>query len=214
MRNDWAILPAPVIIFLTLGLLFSASGQDQLSSLKTINANSRTDLPTLTDVDQIRRLTSLQAEQHYPVRLRGVVLDYLALPVLFVSDGTNSIYVRVSTNQTYFQGQLVEINGFSDSGKFAPVIVPSKIRVVGEGQLPSPSDTSFQKIASGVEDSQWVRIRGIVRSTGTRNLNGKLGKLICPELTLATEDGGRLPVLINNYHEETRAALWSTRKLR
>lgn len=171
---------------------------------ETTLAQTQTNLPTLTQVEQIRRLSLIEAKKHYPVKMTGVVLDYSSLPALFISDGTNGIYVRSTTNHIFAQGQLLEIEGKSDAGGYAPVIVPSKLQIIGEGKLPVPQDVSFQKIVSGVEDSQWIRVSGIVRSTTMRILNGKMGgRLICPELTLATEDGGRLPVLIDDYHGES-----------
>jgi signal transduction histidine kinase len=200
MRNDWAKVPAPLIVLFSAGFLFYASAQSESGPSKDAASSLRTNLPTLKQVDEIRRLTLSDAQEHYPVQLRAVVLDYSSLPTLFVSDGTNGIFVRISTNEIFSQGQLLDIGGVSDAGRFSPVIIPSTIRIIGTRALPLARDVSFQEIASGAEDSQWVRIPGIVRSVTMRNLVGKSGKLACPELNLATEDGGRLNVLVNNYH--------------
>jgi signal transduction histidine kinase len=194
MRNAWAGIPA--VALFVFGFLVAASAQNRPPSSHEVQTN----LPTLTQVEQIRRLSLSEAQEHYPVKFRGVVLDYSSLPTLFVSDGTDGIFVRIATNQAFSQGQVLDIDGVSDAGKFSPVIVPSSLRVVGESDLPPPQDASFQRIASGAEDSQWVRVAGIVRSVTMRNLIGKHGNLTCPELSLATGDGGRLRVLVNNYH--------------
>jgi signal transduction histidine kinase len=207
MRNDWAKIFTPAVLFFIFGFWLNASAQNQSPLPKTIVLRSQSGLPILTQVAQIRRLSLSEAERHYPVKLRAVVLDYSTLPTLFVSDKTNGIFVRVTTNQVFFQGQLLEIDGVSDAGRFSPVIVPTKLKVVGNAELPTPRDASFQSLVSGAEDSQWVRVKGVIRSTAMRNLNGKLGKLTCPELTLATEDGGRLSVLVNNYHGEKIGSL-------
>lgn len=207
MRNDRAALSAPATaLLLIFGWLAAADGQ-HLPSSSASGAGSPRNLPTLTQVEEIRRLSLTQAEEHYPVRIRGVVLDYLRLPVLFFSDGTNGIFVRVTSNRTFSQGQLLEVEGVSDSGRFAPVIVPSKITIIGQGKLPPPTSASFERIESGAEDSQWVRVSGIVRSAGTHVLSGRRVKLVCPELIVETEDGGRLPVLVNNYHGESLQSL-------
>jgi signal transduction histidine kinase len=50
-------------------------------------------------------------------------------------------------------------------------------------------------MATGVEDSQWVKVAGIIRSTAMQTLKKKLKY---PELTVATADGGRLNVLVND----------------
>ncbi|HEX3627359.1 MAG TPA: sensor histidine kinase [Verrucomicrobiae bacterium] len=197
MTDVWAKTPAPaavLAVFSGIAFLFGALAQNTPAS------SNGSDLPTLRQVEEIRRLSLSDAKKHYPVKLRGVVLDYSSLPTLFVSDGTNGIFVRIATNQIFSQGEVLQIQGVSDAGRFSPVIVPSSLQIVGESELPAPREVSFQRIASGAEDSQWVRVAGIVRSVTTRTLLGKLGKLTCPELTLATEDGGRLRVLVNNYH--------------
>ncbi|MGH7943205.1 MAG: sensor histidine kinase [Limisphaerales bacterium] len=200
MSDAWAKIPALAIAFFAFEFFVAASGHNLPAASNPGIFNDQTHLPTLTHVQEIRRLSLADAEKRYPVKLRGVVLDYSSLPTLFVSDGTNGIFVRITTNQIFSQGQLLDIDGVSDAGRFSPVIVPFSVRVVGERQLPPPRDVSFQSIASGAEDSQWVRVAGIVRSVATRNLIGKSGKLTCPELTLATDDGGRLNVLVNYYH--------------
>ncbi|HEY1789363.1 MAG TPA: sensor histidine kinase [Verrucomicrobiae bacterium] len=200
MRDDWAKIPAPAIALFAFVFLVAALGQSPPLSSRVAASDFQTNLPTLTQVEQIRRLSLSDAQEHYPVKFRGVVLDYSTLPTLFVSDGTNGIFIRIATNQFFSQGQLLDIDGVSDAGRFSPVIVPSSLRVVGESDLPPPRDVSFQRIAGGAQDSQWVRVAGIVRSVTMRTLVGKSGKLTCPELNLATDDGGRLRVLVNDYH--------------
>jgi len=49
-------------------------------------------------------------------------------------------------------------------GKFAPVIREAKLRVVSPGSLPKARVFTFSELADGQQDSQWVKIRGIVRS--------------------------------------------------
>jgi signal transduction histidine kinase len=199
MKNHPTSLSGPAVALFAFGLWVTASAQDQLLPSDLVDLTPHAHLPTLTQVAQIRRLSLPEAERHYPVKLRGVVLDYSSLPTLFISDQTGGIYVRATTNETLIQGQLVEIEGVSDAGRFAPMVIPSQLRVVGEGELPLPRDVSYQRIASGVEDSQWVRVNGVVRSTAMQILKQKLR---CPVLIVATEDGGRLKVLINDYHGE------------
>lgn len=198
MKYDWAYRSLSAIVF----FLFAIPANMPAQSPASLSIHSRPIftalLPTLTRVEQIRNLSLPEAQRHYPVELRGVVLDYSTLPQLYVSDGTNSIYVRTKTNQVFSQGQELEIEGVSDAGRFAPVVVPEMIRVLGQGTLPEPMDVSFQRIAGGAEDSQWIRISGIVRATAKRVIVGKSGRLTCPELTLVTPDGGRLRVLLNH----------------
>lgn len=123
-------------------------------------------LPTLSQADQIRRLTAEEASLGYPVLIRGVITMDAPAPDFFVQDGTAGVYVEGSVFPKYphLLGQLVEIEGMTGPGKFAPVIREMKLRVLGEGDLPKPQLFPFSQLASGQQDSQWAQVRGIVRS--------------------------------------------------
>src|SRR5258708_39891740 len=70
-------------------------------------------LPTLTHVDQIRRLRPDQASLGYPVLIRGVITMDAPAPDFFVQDATAGIYVEGSVAPIYphLLSQLVEIEG-------------------------------------------------------------------------------------------------------
>lgn len=79
---------------------------------------------------------------------------------------------------------LVEIEGVTDSGGFAPVILPTRITILGVAPLPAPTLVSFSELQTGVYDAQPVQIRAIVERTETPD-----------RLILGTPDGrfiGRL----------------------
>lgn len=61
-------------------------------------------------------------------------------------------------------GQLVEVDGTTAPGEYAPIVVPQKIRVIGEAPLPAPKPVAYEQMASGIYDSQFVEITGTVRS--------------------------------------------------
>lgn len=123
-------------------------------------------LPTLVHVDQIRRLSHEQASLGYPVRIRGVITMDAPAPDFFVQDATDGIYTEGSVSPRYphLLGQLVEVEGVTGPGKFAPVIRESKLRVLGKGVLPKAQLFAFSQLAAGQQDSQWAQVRGIVRS--------------------------------------------------
>ena len=123
-------------------------------------------LPTLIHADQIRRLTPEQAALGYPVRIRGVITMDAPQPDFFLQDATAGIYAEGSEFLKYphVLGQLVEVEGVTGPGKFAPVIRETKLRVLGKGSLPQARLFAFSQLANGEEDSQWAKIRGIVRS--------------------------------------------------
>ncbi len=114
----------------------------------------------------VRGLTIEQAQQHMPVKLRGVVTFFDEnLYSRFIQDETAGIYLREFTNTLALQaGQWVEIEGVASPGEYAPIIEPRRIVVLGEAPLPTPKPVTYEQLASGTEDSQFVEIAGIVRS--------------------------------------------------
>ena len=138
----------------------------------------------------IRELTVEQAELHQPVRIRGVVTFFdEALFSRFVQDSTAGIYLRESTNIPALQpGQVVEVVGTTSPGEYAPIIVPRSVTIVGEAELPrAKQQVSYEQLASGKEDSQFVEVAGIVRSVHVDESSGF-------HLVEIATGGGRLSV--------------------
>jgi signal transduction histidine kinase len=123
-------------------------------------------LPVLTSVDQIRRLTPDKAQLGYPVRIRGVITDDIPRPNFFVQDETAGIYVEGSRSlgAPHVLGDFVEVEGVTGPGRFAPVIREQRLRILGRKPLPKTQVYSFHELADGQKDSQWVKVRGVVRS--------------------------------------------------
>ena len=168
-----------------------------LSSLAVDNT-----LPVLRSAEQIRQLPPAQAERHYPVRLRGVITFFdQSIPTKayrFIQDDTAGIYFYMDpeiAGQTMKPGQAVEIEGETGQGEFAPVVVAHHIQILGEGKFPNPKPVSFDSLASGQEDSQFVEIRGIIHSV---QLDPKTAYHI---MEIATGDG-RLTVYTSHLPVE------------
>jgi len=131
------------------------------------HAQAATRLPAvLTRAEQVRRLTPEQAARGIPVRIRGVITGAVPAPDFFIQDGTAGIFVNGSTAPVFphHVGDLVEVDGVTDPGRFAPVIREQKLRVLGKGELPKARLYLFSELSDGQLDSQWVQVRGIVRS--------------------------------------------------
>ena len=129
-------------------------------------------LPELRTAEEVRRLSPAEAERHYPVRLHGTVTFFdQRIPTAafrFVQDETAGIYFYPQTSgepTNLVTGQLVEIEGLTGQGEFAPVVQARRINVLGEGKFPAARPVSFEQLISGREDSQFVEIEGVVRST-------------------------------------------------
>lgn len=157
-------------------------------------------LPTLTHADQIRRLSPEQAALGYPVLVRGVITMDAPAPDFFVQDATAGIYVEgnVSPRYPHLLRQLVEIEGVTGPGKFAPVIRERKLRVLGAGELPKPQLFAFSELASGQQDSQWAEVRGIVRSVAVDRGSWREGTLA---MHVASE-GGEFNVRVPIAHDQ------------
>jgi len=114
----------------------------------------------------VRHLSVEEAQQKVRVHLRGVVTFFDEnLYSRFIQDETAGIYLFDSSLPIHLvSGQLVEVEGTSSPGEYAPIVVPEKITVVGDAPLPSAKPVTYEQIASGQEDSQFVEISGIVRS--------------------------------------------------
>jgi PAS domain S-box-containing protein len=150
----WKVISGISLLFFILGESSAQAQNDPAHELNT--------------ADQVRQLTPAQAALHYPVRLRGVVTfcdqnNYY----FFVQDKSAGIYFRLDPslgNPPLASGQLVEIDGEADPGEFAPVVMAHKIEILGTGTFPNANPVSFEQIASGQDDSQFVEIKGTVRA--------------------------------------------------
>ena len=157
-------------------------------------------LPTITNAADIRLLSPDQAAMGFPVKIRGVITGDVPAPDFIVQDNTAGIYVEGSTAPSYKHvlGDLVEITGISGPGKFAPVIREKSVRVIGKGKLPDSRVYAFNEFASGQKDSQWMKVRGIVRSAS-------IDRTSWHEMVLAMKvasGGGEFMVRVPITHEQ------------
>jgi PAS domain S-box-containing protein len=130
-------------------------------------------LPTLTSAAAVHSLSEDQARMSYPVHFRAVVTFFG--PVghqLTVQDDTDGIYLYVGAATAMAPlraGQLVEVEGFSGPGDFAPVVANPRIRVLGEQALPEPLRMDINQLLSEPPDSRWLEARGTVCSLDSAN---------------------------------------------
>jgi signal transduction histidine kinase len=166
-----------------------------------LSAQNARPLTCLTNAQQIRLLTSDEAEKNLPVRLHGLVTYYDARPNdLFVQDDTAGIYVLVNTNviKGLAAGQQIEITGVTEVGDYAPIVKASVARIIGNQPLPIAHQATINQLFTGLEDSQRIEVSGVVRSATF--LDGR------HFLNLAM-DGQRLIVSIENANESSATEL-------
>ena len=180
---------ASIASIVPIALGFAAALQAAPAKLKTIDRVSR-----------IRVLPPAEAANGFPVHVRGVVTYYdPALPDLFVQDATGGIFVDCQKPVDVRRGQMIEVDGITGPGEFAPVIEKPEIRVLGPGVLPKPLRVPLEDLKSGSYDAAWVEVSGIVLSAVVENRRASIYvgvgaghiRVVIPEYS--TDDLVRLP---------------------
>ena len=125
-------------------------------------------LPTLTTATAVRHLTVAESQRGCRVRIKSaVVLIYDTVwGMLFVHDATGIVYVNMKGQPELpiRSGHLVEVEGVSGAGEYAPVIDRPVVRVIGEAPLPPARPLSVDRLLNPASYSEWVEIDGVVQS--------------------------------------------------
>ena len=140
-----------------------------------------TNLPVLTKVEQIKRLTREQWKRGYPVKIRGVVTTVLDGGV-FIQDPTWSIYARwrpPTDNDVPRVGDYWEIEG-NTFAEFAPNIQASRAVRLGAGAVPEPLRPAWDQLINGSLDTEYVEVQGIITTVNSNGVtlltrSGKIG---------------------------------------
>ncbi len=122
----------------------------------------------LTTASQVRALTEEEARRAIPVCLRGVYMGE-ADPegiAFVIQDETEGIYVQGPADLVagLCRGDLLEVQGVSDPGGFAPYVVAQTLRKVGQRPIPAPISVTLDELNAGQMDAKWIELAGIVRS--------------------------------------------------
>jgi signal transduction histidine kinase/CheY-like chemotaxis protein len=125
-------------------------------------------LRTLTTAREAHSLTAEEAARAYPVHLKAVVTYYNPdLDTLFVHDSSGSVFVEAAGRPMppLHPGSVIDLKGVSGPGEFAPIVVQSQIRVLGESHVPAEAPrVGFARLLTGAEDARWVEVEGVVRA--------------------------------------------------
>lgn len=156
----------------------------------------------LTTAKQVRQLSLKEAGYQLPVRIRGVVTFHdPAWFLTFVQDESAGIYVA-AWKGTYQSpglsiGQLVEVEGVTSPGLFAPFIdgvggSNATMRILGTAPLPPAAPLSTDPGIQPSLHSQRVEVRGVVRAISEQDgrvaveIDTRAGRIkaLVPELNL------------------------------
>jgi diguanylate cyclase (GGDEF)-like protein len=110
-----------------------------------------------------------------PVRLQGVVMALSGYKnSFFLLDGGIGISVdRNDTSPQLAPGEKVTVRGVTDSGRFAPTVIAQGVTITGKGALPKARLYQMDDLANGKQDSQWIAVRGVVRSASVQTKWGR-----------------------------------------
>ncbi len=126
----------------------------------------------LTTVAAVRSLRASDAAAAHDVAITGratfVRADWNSI---FVQDETAGIFVLATetteTAKGIRFGDVLEIEGHTAPGDYAPIVTAARIRVRGTGPLPPARPIDLEAMATGALDSQLVEAHGVVRGVGT-----------------------------------------------
>ncbi|MGC9942772.1 MAG: ATP-binding protein [Verrucomicrobiota bacterium] len=135
-----------------------------LRQISAPHGNGRRELPLLTTVKEVKQMSREEAELGYPVKVRGVITFIWPGAGFFLQDATWSIDVRMSTNVTMTTphiGEYWEVSG-ETCDEFAPDILATDVKPLGEGMLPEPVRPNTTQLADGSMDTLYIEVQGIV----------------------------------------------------
>ena len=152
-------------------------------------------LPVLTQIEAIRALSQDGGARGYPVRIRGTVthFDRVGKNSLIVHDGRFGQFVSTPPDARTVgewnelrAGDLVEVEGRTARGGFAPNVEPKWVRKLGTAPLPAARTIPFSAMLTGRHDCDYIEISGVVQRTWLSS-DASRTRLMFAEV--ATEEG-------------------------
>jgi signal transduction histidine kinase/CheY-like chemotaxis protein len=134
--------------------------------------NAVADRRLLSTVASVRELDPRDAALGHPVKVRArVTLVDRPWNMLMIQDDTAGIYVFTSPLDHPLPpdlaiGDVIDLDGQSGPGEFAPMIVARHLDVVGHGAPLVAKKADLGRLLAGLEDSQLVEFDGVVRDIG------------------------------------------------
>jgi two-component sensor histidine kinase len=124
----------------------------------------------LTGLLAVKLLSAADAARGLPVRVRGVVTAASAqagngAQEILIQDADCGLYAATeATVEAAYFGAHVELEGRTAPGAFAPIIVYSRLRVLGPGQLPQPLPVGgLDAGLSARTENVWSVAKGVLR---------------------------------------------------
>jgi len=140
-------------------------------------AEPAAEITPITLIADVRGMAREEAAQARRVRVRGVVTwQAMGRDQITLQDDSGGIWIAIGRARkigilagdrgsidAIRVGQVLEIEGVSDPAGYAPVVLPQRIRLMGEQALPPARRVDMARFFSGTEDSLRVEVRGVVQ---------------------------------------------------
>jgi signal transduction histidine kinase len=148
----------------------------------------------LTNAVQVLELSAAQAAHSLPVHLQGVVVDESDPHehAVILADSSASLYVSAVTNlfAPYHRKDMLDIEGVTSQGQFAPCVVATKVKKTGWTDPPPARPATYQQLITGALDAQYVKLTGVVRQCVPIASSGGTWRIVL------AADGGAIPIWI------------------
>jgi signal transduction histidine kinase/CheY-like chemotaxis protein len=161
-------------------------------------------LQPVTGVAEIQRHVREHPGRSFPVRVRGIITFVeLGLSDAYIQDGSNGIRIRDQQGaglSPYLQqeGWYVELDGTVDGNSPVGITPTAFVRRLGKGAMPVPARHSWEYLASGSDDANWVEVEGVVREA------------VDHKIVLITK-GGVIPAWVNDMGQASQNQLIASR---
>ncbi|KAA6461820.1 GGDEF domain-containing protein [Acidobacteria bacterium AB60] len=136
-------------------------------------------LRVIQSARQVHDLTPAEALGSYPVHLRAVVTYYDPYidgrhAALFIHDQSGAVFVALPVRPILpiKAGDLVDVQGVSGMGDYAPIVIKAQVGYVGPSHVPErPIRATLAQLLTPILDGQWVQVEGVVRAVRSSRTN-------------------------------------------
>src|SRR5262245_31837004 len=145
--NSWQTMGLAALV-----TAISALGGNTTSAAEgdSLQASQETRPSLLTTAEQIHQLPRAEAARGHRAVIRGVVTCILPdSAAMVVQDSTRGLYVDwiiPELGEPPPAGELLEVEGITDPGEFAPQLHALKVTRLGPGELPQPVHPTWDQL--------------------------------------------------------------------
>ncbi|HEY1173121.1 MAG TPA: histidine kinase [Verrucomicrobiae bacterium] len=122
------------------------------------------EMPVLRTAIEVRRVSAEVATNGVPVEVVGVVTLVDFGRTVFLQDETGGTFFKGAATSSGLQpGLRIRVRGKTFPGLYVPGIDADHVDVLERGVLPKPRKVSFDDLAAGRFNYEWVELEGIGR---------------------------------------------------